>query len=89
MIYRVIQVRMLALVVDKIGHAKQISTVALGTAAKTSDRALMKHGVTRLVHSLGVSPSFPGYIREDRSLTALGNRLSFSGVYLQSKYDHL
>ena len=61
-IYHVIQVRMPALVVDRVGHAPRISTVAIvtvATAINTWRVALIKHGVTRRVHSFGVSPSFP------------------------------
>ena len=61
-IYHVIQVRMLALVVDSIGYARRISTVSEVTAApKAWGVVLMNHGVTRRVHSLYVSPLFPIY----------------------------
>ena len=60
-IYHVIQVRMLALVVDRIGYARRISTVLEVTASKAWGVVLMNHGVTRRVHSLYVSPSFPIY----------------------------
>ena len=55
-VYHVIQVRMSALVVNRIGHAQRISTVVLGTAPNSWELVLINYGVTPRVHSLGVSP---------------------------------
>ena len=54
-IYHVIRVRMLALVVDRIGYARQIFTVLLYTERKRWDRAPISRGMTRGVLSLSVS----------------------------------
>ena len=51
-IYRVIQVRLLALVVDKIIHARRISTVPTRMVSRLWERVRIEHGKTRRVLSL-------------------------------------
>ena len=52
---------MSALVVDKIGHAQRISTVLVVTVTNMWELVLINYGVTRRVHSLGVSLRLPDY----------------------------
>ena len=57
--YHVIQVRMSVLVVQGIGHAQRIFTVAMVTATDVWELVRIKHGVIPRVHSFYVSLSFP------------------------------
>ena len=57
-IYHVIRVRVLALVVDRIGYARQIFTVLVWEETRWWDRAPISRGMTRGVLSLSVSSSY-------------------------------
>ena len=58
-LYHVIQVRMSALVVMRVGHARRISSVLIKTGINAWGVALMKQDATQRVRSLCVSPSTP------------------------------